>query len=387
MSRFHYCKTTAIAFVACCFATNALAACYLWYKGPYCEGKCYVVEQSFDFQAGSYPRMAQAGDLLLVAYSDGRFVLDGINLTSGEGLGAHIIIPYGIDAARNTLHYSQALDFVIDVYNHDAARSIGIAWASRVDVLNPQAWQRQDNLVGPVDQPFEDIGLWEPYLAPYNETTFLLCYSNQTMFDPAHPIDANGYYFLLKGYKVVQKIDICWVQWNGTSFNARYCGAASHDIPGGPIHYKDGMASSVMAGGNETCKEYLMTFEQFKPPTYDINIAMVKLRVSETGVQTLWRRDIPRSSGGAPFMARTGDGTFVTSFRHFYTGDDTDRIAFVAMAADQASYSQPIILSAGVFGWPSILADSQGRLWLAGERENPWKVVVMQLSMYFNWHG
>nr|MDO8085083.1 hypothetical protein [Candidatus Sigynarchaeum springense] len=380
-------KRAAIAFLIGFLAVNALAVYYLWYKGPYCDGKCYVVNQSFDFQGGSYPRMAQAGDLLLVAYSDGCFVLDGINLTSGTTLGARVIIPYGIDAARNTLHYAEALNLVICVYNHDAARSIGIAWAPRADVLNPLAWQRRDNLTGPVNQTFEDIGLWEPYLAPYNDTTFLLYYSNQTIFDPAHPIDASGYYFLLKGYKVVQKIDICRVQWNGTSFNARYCGAASHDIPGGPIHYKDGMASSVMVGGNETCKEYLMTFEQFKPPTYDINIAMVKLRVSDAGVHTLWRRDIPNSSGGAPFIARIGDGTFVTSFRHFYPGDRTDRIAFVAMAADQETFSQPTILSTGVFGWPSIFADAQGRLWLAGEKVNPWTVTVMQLSMDFNWHG
>ncbi|MBN2150129.1 MAG: hypothetical protein JW839_01660 [Candidatus Lokiarchaeota archaeon] len=379
-------KTAAAAFAVAFLAANALAVYYLWYKGPHCDGRCYTINQSFDFQGGSYPRLAQAGDLLLVAYSDGRFVLDGVNLTSGAQIGPRVIIPHGIDAARSTLHYAEALDFVICVYNHDAAASCGIAWAPRGDVLNESSWQRRDNLVGPVFKEFFHVGLWEPYLAPYNDTTFLLYYSNQTIFDPAQPIDASGYYFLLEGYKVVQKIDICWVQWNGTGFTARYCGAASHDIPGGPIHYKDGMASSVAVGENGTCKEYLMTFEQFKPPTYDVNIAMVRIRVSEAGVETLWRRDVPKSSGGAPFIARLGDGTFVTSFRHYYTGDGTNRIAFVAMAADQATSSQPIYLAAGVFGWPSILADSQGRLWLAGELFNPGSVTVMRISMDFNWH-
>ncbi len=387
MSRLPNHKTAAIAFVACFLAANAFTVYYIWYKGPYCEGKCYVVNQSFDFLGGSYPRMTQAGELLLVAYSEGHFVLDGVNLTSGAQLGVHVIIPYGIDAARSTLHYAESLDLVICVYNHDAAASCGIAWVQRASVLNASAWQRRDNLVGPVFKDYFHVGLWEPYLAPYNDTAFLLYYSNQTLFDPAHPIEPSGYSFLLEGYLVVQKIDICWVQWNGTGFNARYCGAASHDIPGGPIHYKDGMASSVLVGGNETCKDYLMTFEQVKPPSYDIDIAMVKLRVSEAGVQTLWRRDVPNSAGGAPFLARVADGTFVTSFRYFYPGDGTDRIAFVAMAADQVTYSQPIVLSAGVFGWPSIVADSAGRLWLAGEKENPWTVTVMQLTMDFNWHG
>jgi hypothetical protein len=379
-------KTVAIAIVVCFLVVDAFATYTLWYKGPYCNGKCYTVDQTFDVGPGGYPRMAQVDDRLLVAYSNGSFVLDGVNLTSGARLGARIIIPPGIDPARATLHYAEALDMVLCVYNHAAAASCGIAWVPRASVLNASAWQRQDALVGPVFQEFDDIGLWEPYLAPYNGTTFLLYYSNQTIFDPAHPIDASGYSFLLEGYRVVQKIDICWVQWNGTGFNAQYCGAASHDLPGGPIHYKDGMGSSVLVSENETCKDYLMTFEQFKPPSYDINIAMVKIRVSEAGVQTLWRRDVPNSSGGAPFIARVGDGTFVTSFRHVHQ-DGTDRIAFVAMAADQVTYSQPIYLSTGVFGWPSVFADSQGRLWLACEREGPWNVAVLRLTLDFNWHG
>nr|MDO8111226.1 hypothetical protein [Candidatus Sigynarchaeota archaeon] len=379
-------KAIAAAFMAF-FVASTFATYLIYYKGPYCDGKCYAINQAFDFQGGGYPRITQVDDLLLVAYSNGSFVLDGVNLTSGALLGARVIIPPGINPERATLHYAEALDMVLCVYNHDAAASCGIAWVPRTDVLNASAWQQQDNLVGPVYQEFRHIGLWEPYLAPYNDSTFLLYYSNQTIFDPAHPIDSTGYSFLLEGYQVVQKIDIYWVQWNGTGFDARYCGAASHDLPGGPIHYKDGMASSVLVGGNETCKDYIITFEQFKPPSYDINIAIVKIQVSEAGVQTLWRRDVPNSSGGAPFIARVGDGTFVTSFRHHHPDDDTDRIAFVAMAADQTSYSQPIYLSAGVFGWPSVFADSQGRLWLACERQDPWNVAVFQLTFNFNWHG
>lgn len=376
-------KVLAMVLVACCLATNALIT---WYKGPHCDGQCYTVNRSFDLGPGGYPRMAQVDDLLLIACSTDSFVLDGINLTSGTRLGPRTIIAPGINPARATLHYAEALDMVLCVYNHAAAASCGIAWARRADALNASSWQRRDDLVGPVYQAFGDIGLWEPYLAPYNDTTFLLYYSNQTVFDPVHPIEPTGYYFELLGYHVVQKIDICWVQWNGTSFNARYCGAASHDMPGGPVHYKDGMASSVLVGGNETCKEYLMTFEQFKPPTYDISIAMVKIRVSEAGVQTLWRREIPNSRGGAPFIARIRDGTFVTSFRHEHLADGKQRIAFIAMASDQGSYSQPVYLRAGIFGWPSVFADRDGWLWLAGEGLDPWHVTVQQLSFDFNWH-
>ncbi len=376
-------KAIAVILVVCCMVFTTFV---IWYKGPYCDGRCHTIDQSFDFQAGGYPRMAQVDDLLLVAYSNGSFVLDGVNITSGVQLGARTIIPPGIDPARATLHYAEALDKVLCVYNHAAAAACGIAWVPRASVLNASAWQQRDALVGPVFQVFDDVGLWEPYLAPYNDTTFLMYYSNQTIFDPVNPIDTSGYYFSLEGYKVVQKIDICWVQWNGTSFNARYCGAASHDIAGGPIHYKDGMASSVLVGGNETCKDYIMTFEQFKPPSYGINIAMVKIRVSAAGVQTLWRRDVPNSSGGAPFMARVGNGTFVTSFRHHHH-DGTNRIAFVAMAADQVTYSLPIYLSPDVFGWPSVVADSQGRLWLACEREGQWNVALLRLRLDFNWHG
>lgn len=375
-------KAIAVALAACSIVATTFIT---WYKGPYCDGTCYTIDQAFDFEPGGYPRMTQVADLLLVAYSNGGFALDGINLTSGAQLGARTIIPPGINAERATLHYAEALDKVLCVYNHDAAAACGIAWAPRADVLNASTWQRQDNLVGPVYQEFRHVGLWEPYLAPYNDTTFLLYFSNQTVYDSAHPIEATGYSFPLEGYQVVQKIDIYWVQWNGTGFDARYCGAASHDLPGGAIHYKDGMASSVLVGGNETCKDYIMTFEQFKPPTYDINIAMVKIRVSEAGVQTLWRRDIPNSSGGAPFLARLGDGTIVTSFRHGHH-DGTDRIAFVAMTADHVSYSQPVYLQAGVFGWPSVLADSEGQLWLAGERPDPWQVTIARLSFTFNWH-
>ena len=36
---------------------------------------------------------------------------------------------------------------------------------------------------------------------------------------------------------------------------------------------------------------------------------------------------------------------------------------------------------------PTIVADSAGRLWLAGEKEDPWTVTVMQLTMDFNWDG
>ncbi|MHA1683077.1 MAG: hypothetical protein ACTSUE_19215 [Promethearchaeota archaeon] len=358
---------------------------FLWYKGPECDGQCYEISRSYTFGAGGYPRMAQVDDLLLVAYCNGSVVLDGINLTTGERVGPVNIISPPFDPARATLHYSAALDLVFCVYNHNQAAACGIAWVHPADVLNGSAWSRQDNVIGPVFQEFFHIGVWEPFIAPYNDTTLLLYVSNQTIFDPANPIDVNNYSFPLDGYEVVQKIDIFWIQWNGTGFDAIHCGVASENMEGGPIHFKDGMASSVKVWENQTHKEYLMTFEAFIPPDYQILVTMVKIRVSQAGVETLWRREITGGPDGAPFMTALDD-IYVTSFRHWHF-DGTNRIGFIGLKTDQNMYSQPIYLKQGIFGWPSIMGDSSNNLWLAGENETTGTVIIQQLNLHFNWRS
>ncbi|MBD3352925.1 MAG: hypothetical protein GF364_15695 [Candidatus Lokiarchaeota archaeon] len=169
--------------------------------GP-CDGSCYSIEKSFTFNRGGYPRMAQIDDLLLVAYSNGSFVLDGVNLSSGTKCTSRVIINGGVDPARCTLFYSSDLELLICVFNHDNAASCGIAWANKNEIFDPNAWQIQLNIVGPVYQEFGDIGLWEPYLSSYNSTSMLLYFSNQTIYDPDDPIDSELYGMALIIYRV-----------------------------------------------------------------------------------------------------------------------------------------------------------------------------------------
>ncbi|MFX0100491.1 MAG: hypothetical protein ACFFCS_13035 [Candidatus Hodarchaeota archaeon] len=365
---------------------NSYIGIFILVQEEFCDGKCYTIHEIYEFGPSSYPRMTQVDDLLLVAYSPNSFVLDGINLTSKERVGPKTIIPSGIGVARSTLHYAEALDMVLCVYNHDAAASVGIAWAPASEVLNESAWtQQHDAVYLDYPQDFFHVGVWEPYLAPYNDTDFLLYVSNQTVYDPANPIDVNNYYFLLEGYKVVQKIDIFWMHWNGTGFDVSYCGAASHDIPGGPIHYKDGMASSVLVWENTTHKDYLMTFESFLPRpfgVYYLCITMVKIRVSTGGVETLWRRDMDDMQGHAPFTTHQG-GRYVTSYGGSLGGEW--RITFRGTKEDETTVSQPIFLEAGFYGWPSIFTDSSDRLWLACQNTETNKVTIIQLDLDFNW--
>lgn len=371
-------------FLAGLILLNSYIGIFMVVQEDFCDGTCYTIHETYELGTAGYPRMAQVDDLLLVAYSPDSFVLDGINLTSKERVGPTTIIPSGIEVARSTLLYSEALDMVLCVYNHDAATSVGIAWATAENVLNASAWTQQDNAVF-LDYPqdFFHVGVWEPYLAPYNDTDFLLYISNQTVYDPANPIDTNNYYYPLEGFKVVQKIDIFWMHWNGTGFNVSYCGTASDDIPGGPIHYKDGMASSVLAWENETHKDYLMTFESFLPrfDWYYICITMVKIRVSAAGVKTLWRRDLDDISGGAPFTTHQG-GRYVTSSCG-YLGED--RIVFRGTREDETTLSQPIYFEVGYFGWPSVFTDSSDRLWLACKNTETNIVTIFQLDLDFNW--
>nr|MDO8118252.1 hypothetical protein [Candidatus Sigynarchaeota archaeon] len=351
-------------------------ACILVSKGVFCDGICYTINESVEFGHGGYPRMAQVNDLLLVAYSNGSFVLDGINMTSGQQLGPRVIIPPGIDPARATLHHAGNLGLLLCVYNHDQAAAVGIAWVSDDQVSNASAWTRQDGIVR-ISHPkeFFHVGVWEPYLAPYNDTDFLLYVSNQTVFDPLHPIDVNNYSFSLEGFNVVQKIDIFMVHWNGTGVDVSFLGTASHDMPGGAVHFKDGMASSVMVWENETCKEYVMTFESFIPmdDRFKIVTSMVKLRVSPSSVHTVWRKDLMDQEGGAPFITRVGD-TCVTSRRGWLAG--TGRIVFQGVKIDETATSKPIFVKPGAYGWPFVFTDCLDHLWLAAENMTTGKVVL-----------
>ncbi len=352
----------------------------LWNR---CDGECYQINQSYEFGTGSYPRMTQVDDLLLVAYSNGSFVLDGINLSTTARIGPKVIISSGINPDRFTLFYSQDLGLLICVFNHDNAASCGIAWVPKSQILNISAWNIQYSIVGPVYKDFFHIGLWEPYLAPYNSTTFLLYVSNQTLYDPENPIDVEHYSFTLEGYEVVQRIEIYWTKWNGTAFKTAHCGVASQTLPGGPIHYKDGMASSVLIAGNATHKDYLMTFEAFAPPAKIARITMVKLQISPTGVQTLWRREITHIVETAPFITSL-NGTFIASFKH-HPLIGQENIGFIGLKADQETYSKPIYLNTDLFGWPSITTDDEHRLWVAGTNRTNGKVTILELNLDFIW--
>ncbi len=348
-----------------------------------CDGECYQINQTYEFGVGSYPRMTQVDDLLLVAYSNGSFVLDGINLSTTTRLGPRVVISSGINPERSTLFYSQDLDLVICVFNHDNAASCGIAWVSKSQVLNTSAWNIQYAILGPVFKDFFHIGLWEPYLAPYNSTTFLLYVSNQTLYDPDNPIDVEHYSFTLEGYEVVQKIDIYWTTWNGTGFETSHCGVASQTLLGGPIHYKDGMASAVLVAENATHKDYLMTFEAFAPPSKISRITMVKLQISPTGVQTLWRREITHIVESAPFITSL-NGTLINSFKH-QPILGPENIGFIGLKADQKTYSNPIYLKTDVFGWPSVATDDQDHLWVAGTNRTNGRITLLELSLDFIW--
>ncbi len=368
-----------------CLVSTGLIGYVVLSKGIFCDGRCYMIHDSIEFGHGGYPRVAQVDELLLVAYSNGSFVLDGVNMTDGQCLGPRIIIPPEIDPARATLHHAEALGLLLCVYNHDQASAVGIAWTAEDEVLNASAWSRQDGIVA-ITHPkeFFHVGVWEPYLAPYNDTDFLLYVSNQTVFDPLQPIDVNNYSFPLEGFNVVQKIDIFRVHWNGTGFDVALLGTASSDLPGGPVHYKDGMASSVLVSGNDTCKEYVMTFESFLPDGdgYKIVISMVKFQATDSGTHTLWRRDIEDNEGGAPFTTRQGDA-FVTSRRSWLMG--TERIAFQGMKNDESTTSRPIFLKAGTYGWPSVFTDHEDRLWLAAENVTTGRVTLQRVSLNFTW--
>jgi hypothetical protein len=327
--------------------------------------------------------MAQIDDQLLVAYSNGSFVLDGIDLNTQNHLGPIKIIPEGINPERSTLLYSEDLEMLICVFNHDQAASCGIAWASKENIFDPEMWEVQYSIVGPVYKDFIDIGLWEPYIAYYNSTTFLLYFSNQTLFDPVNPIDSEGYSFTLGEYEVVQKVEIYWVTWNGTGFETSYCGAASYDLPGGPIFYKDGMASSVLVADGGAWKEYIMTFEAFEPPKKIPRVTMVKLNISDAGVHTEWRREITDELGGAPFITYQNN-VYVTSHRHHYDNGGTN-IGFMGMKQDQQTYSKPMYLTNNLFGWPSVFTDHDDNLWLAGEDETTGIVTLLNLTLYYIW--
>lgn len=376
-------RLAVIAIAGACLATTL--GVLPWVVAP-CNGRCYTVRQTVELGRGGYPRMAQVNDLLLTAYTNGSFVLDGVNLTSGVRVGPRVIIGPACDPARATLRYAPALDCLLCVFNHDAAAAIGIAWAPRARCLDPAAWTVQYHLVGPVTKEFFHVGLWEPYLAEFNATTFLLYFSNQTIFDPAAPLDATGYWYELEGHRVVQRVEVVWSTWNGTGFTARPCGAASADLPGGPVHYKDGMASSTRVGGNETHPEYLMTFEEFKPPAKSLHVALVRLRVSAAGVETLWRRTITTGFGGAPFITTSGtdaSGPHVASFHH--NGWDRDSIGFVGLARGTLASSTPVYLSEPVFGWPSVYTDARGRVWVAGTHTTTGRIVLLRLEFAFRW--
>ncbi len=348
-----------------------------------CNGRCYSIHEEYDFGSGGYPRMTQVDDLLLVAYSNGSFILGGINLTSNEKIDPITIIPQNyIDTARNTLLYSEDLELLICVFNHNSAASCGIAWASKDNIFDPNSWTVQQNIVGPVYQEFFHIGLWEPFLESYNSTTFLLYFSNQTIYDPDNPIDDTNYSFELEGYDVVQKIDTFWIIWNGTEFQSNYCGTASKNLSYGTIHYKDGMASSVLVSENSTHKEYLMTFEAFVPPEKAPMVTMVKIQVSDQGMQTLWRRRITYEVGGAPFICKWRD-FYVVSYRSHYQGKE--RVGFIGMKEDEQVFSHPIYLNETLFGWPSVYTDNEETLWLAADNSTNWKVSLTNITLEFKW--
>ena len=348
-----------------------------------CDGECYQINQTYEFGVGSHPRMTQVDDLLLVAYYNGSFVLDGINLTTTARIGPEVIISNGINPERPMLYYSQDLGILICVFNHDDAASCGIAWVPKSQILNSSAWNVQYSIVGPVYKDFFHIGLWEPYLAPYNSTTFLLYVSNQTLYDPEHPIDVEHYSYTLEGYEVVQKTEIYWTNWNGTGFETSHCGVASQTLAGDPIHHKDGMASSVLIAGNATHKDYLMTFEAFAPPAKIPRITMVKLQISPAGVQTLWRREITHFFETAPIITSL-NGTFITSFKH-HPFIDQDNIGFIGLKADQTTYSKPIYLNSDLFGWPSVAVVDDQRLWVTGTNRTTGKVAFFEINLELFW--
>ncbi len=370
-----------------CIVSTGLIGCVVLSKGIFCDGTCYTIHESIEFGPGGYPRVAQVDDLLLVAYSNGSFVLDGVNMTNGQCLGPRVIIPPSIDPARATLHHAEALGHLLCVYNHDQAAAVGIAWAAEDEVLNASAWSRQDGIVIITHtKEFFHVGVWEPYLAPYNDTDFLLYVSNQTVFDPLQPIDVNNYSFPLEGFRVVQKIDVFRLHWNGSGFDVSFLGTVSEDLPGGPVHYKDGMASSVLVSGNVTCKEYVMTFESFllDGDGYKIVVTMVKFQATDSGMHTLWRRDMEDNEGGAPFTIRQGE-VFVTSRRSWLK--QTERIAFQGLKNDETTTSRPIFLKAGLYGWPSVFTDSSENLWLAAENATSGRITVQRVSLDWNWNG
>ncbi|MBD3352926.1 MAG: hypothetical protein GF364_15700 [Candidatus Lokiarchaeota archaeon] len=140
------------------------------------------------------------------------------------------------------------------------------------------------------------------------------------------------------------------------------------------------MASSVIVSQNSTHTDYLMTFEAFPPPDKSPIITMVKISVSDNGMETKWRRQISNLCESAPFISQWGS-YYVTSNRHIYNGRNV--ICFIGMKEDESTLSKPIYLDPALdlFGWPSIYTDSDDNLWLAAEHQATGAVKVFNLEL------
>ena len=354
---------------------------------PDTESKLYY-EETFEFDNGGYPRMSQIDDELIIIYHDSRIVT--INLTDSSKGGPYTnIIPNG---GRSTLFYDDFSENLICVFNHGgsgAGDSIGIAIVGKDDYKNPAKWNITYNLLGPVQRPFEQVGIWEPYLIDFNKSDgkFLLMFSNQTEYDLENLVDDEGYYHEEGGNKMVQVIDVKWIKWNGTDFNVSDAGIISDGINGEKIHYKDGMVSAVDLGFKDGLEngthEYITAFEAFKPGDPS-SIHAVKIAVSEKdGVTSEWRRVATSDHGTAPFMT-TYNNTYTISYRHRATIED-EVLGFVGMNQDDYRSSNVVHAESSASIWPSIFTSTDGRLWTAGQDLISEKLVVQNLIIDFGW--
>lgn len=343
-----------------------------------------VVQRQFSFTTGWEPRMLQLGDTLLVAYFNGNVTLGGINLTNNTIIPPKSIIPGG---DRPMLLHDSASKRVLCVFNYGGSgqgSAIGIAWAPDTSWQDPSAWVVQHGLVGPIYRIIGSIGLWEPYIASFDESAgrFLLFYSNQSMYNASHPIDDGGYYVNDTGYKINQQIDVKWLIWNGTGYEASYAGVVSNGIDGKNIHFKDGMASAVLVGQTATSKSFIVTFESW-PWNEPGTIASVHITVSVAGgVFSDWRRTVTDDNAGAPFISPWGDG-FAVSYRCYQI---PEVLGLVGMSSDGSTMSIPLHAPDCPSVWPSLFTLANGSLWVAGGSNTTANlVIVAQIAPSFQW--
>ncbi|HME55542.1 MAG TPA: hypothetical protein VKM55_25275 [Candidatus Lokiarchaeia archaeon] len=345
-----------------------------------------VVQHQHVFTTGWYPRMLQLGNALLVAYFNGSVVLGGVNLTTGVVNPPKTIIPGG---DRPMLLHDPVARRVMCVFNYNGygnGAGIGIAYANDTQWQNTGAWVIQHGLVGPIVQANDLIGVWEPYIASFDDATgrFLLFFSNQTSFNASRPIDDGGYYFTQEGFAVNQQIDVKWMTWNGTGFVSSDAGVVSNDIDGKNIHYKDGMASAVLVDETAMSKSFIVTFESF-PRGQPSSIAAVRITVSlSAGVVSEWRRVVTNDNSVAPFIARWKDG-YAVSYRHdFETPKEV--LGLVGVSSDGVAISLPVHAVDCPSVWPSLYTLDNGSLWVAGGSNTTSNLIIAaQIAPSFQW--